>query len=166
MQARLWIGAALAVICLSACSKPAGQTDDAASIPPAAPAPEQSPAEKQAVIATLPAPYSGGDYLNGKSKFALCASCHTVTAGGPNMTGPNLHGLFGRKAGSMAGFAYSDAVKAAGFAWDPDHLDKWVANPRAFIPGTKMSFLGLKDPKDRIDLIAYLRAESGEAAPK
>jgi cytochrome c len=52
-------------------------------------------------------------------------------------------------------------VKAAGFIWDGEHLDKWLADPRGFLPGTKMSFAGLKDPKDRIDLIAYLKVETG-----
>ena len=76
------------------------------------------------------------------------------------MQGPNLHGIFGRKAGSKAGYAYSDAVKNAGFTWDAEHLDKWLASPREDLPGTKMTFAGLKDPKDRIDLIAYLKAET------
>jgi cytochrome c len=156
--------AAVVAISLAACGKPASQSADSSASAPTAPAPEQSPAEKQAVIAALPAPYNTGDYLNGKSKFALCASCHSIAAGGPNMTGPHLHGVFGRKAGSVESFHYSDAVKAAGFTWDADHLDKWIANPREFIPGTKMSFIGLKDPKDRIDVIAYLKAEGGDAA--
>ena len=81
--------------------------------------------------------------------------------GGPALTGPNLYGVFGRQAGAVADYAYSPAVKAAGFVWDGEHLDKWLADPRGFLPGTKMSFAGLKDPKDRIDLIAYLKVETG-----
>jgi cytochrome c len=69
--------------------------------------------------------------------------------------------VFGRKAGSKDGYKYSDAVKAAGFTWDAEHLDKWLSSPRDYLPGTKMTFAGLHDPKDRIDLIAYLKVESG-----
>lgn len=127
----------------------------------AGPAAEPSDADKQKLLASLPAPYNEGDLANGKKQFGLCRSCHTITQGGPNMTGPNLYGVFGRKAGSLEGFNYSDAVKAAGFTWDAEHLDKWLAQPGSFLPGTKMSFAGLKDPTARRDLIAYLKVETG-----
>lgn len=154
--------AALAALCatLSACSRDGGSSGEApASAPASAPAPTD--AEKAAALAALPAPYNTGDLSNGQSKFALCRSCHTITEGGPDLTGPNLYGVFGRKAGSKEGYAYSDAVKAAGFTWDAEHLDKWLSSPREFLPGTKMTFAGLHDPKDRIDLIAYLKVETG-----
>lgn len=159
--------AAVLLLAVSACSKdggssgeaPASAPADAPAAAPAAAAPTD--AEKAAALAALPAPYNTGDLANGQSKFALCRSCHTITEGGPDMTGPNLYGVFGRKAGSKPGYAYSDVVKAAGFTWDAEHLDKWLADPRGFMPGTKMTFAGLKDPKDRIDLIAYLKVETG-----
>jgi cytochrome c len=154
--------AAVAALCLTAtaCSKDGGSSGEPpASAPASAPAPTD--AEKAAALAALPAPYNTGDLSNGQSKFALCRSCHTITEGGPDLTGPNLYGVFGRQAGSKAGYAYSDAVRAAGFAWDAEHLDKWLSNPREFMPGTKMTFAGLHDPKDRIDLIAYLKVETG-----
>jgi cytochrome c len=157
--------AAFAALCVvvSACSKDGGSSGEApASAPadaPAATAPTN--AEKAAAPAALPAPYNTGDLSNGQSEFALCRSCHTITEGGPDLTGPNLYGVFGRKAGSKEGYAYSDAVKAAGFTWDAEHLDKWLSSPREFLPGTKMTFAGLHDPKDRIDLIAYLKVETG-----
>jgi len=159
---RLFPIAAIAALSVSlvACSK----TDDgseAKTAPAPAAAVGPSDAEKAALLATLPAPYNGGDLANGQRKFALCRSCHTVAEGGPALTGPNLYGVFGRQAGAIADFAYSPAVKAAGFVWDGEHLDKWLADPRGFMPGTKMSFAGLKDPKDRIDLIAYLKVETG-----
>ncbi|WP_332766672.1 c-type cytochrome [Phenylobacterium sp.] len=133
--------------------------------PPAAAPQELTAEQKAAILASLPAPYNTADLANGKSKFGLCKSCHTIAPGGANMTGPNLHGVFGRKAGSVADYKYSDAVKNAGFVWDAEHLDKWLAEPRTFLPGTKMSFAGLKEAKDRVDLIAYVKIESGYTAP-
>ncbi len=76
------------------------------------------------------------------------------------MTGPNLHGVFGRKAGTFAGYAYSDAVKNSGFVWDAPLLDKWLSQPAKTLPGTKMTFVGLPNAQDRIDLIAYLKVAS------
>jgi len=153
--------AAVAALCLvfSACSKDGGGSGDAS--PPADAPAAATDADKAAALAALPAPYNTGDLSNGQSKFALCRSCHTIAEGGPDLTGPNLYGVFGRKAGSKPGYAYSDAVKAAGFTWDAEHLDKWLASPREFLPGTKMTFAGLHDPKDRVDLIAYLKVETG-----
>ncbi|WP_425999672.1 c-type cytochrome [Caulobacter sp. DWR1-3-2b1] len=147
-------------VILAACSKGEEKAEGGTSAAPAVAA-VPSDAEKAALLASLPAPYNTGDLANGQRKFALCRSCHTIAQGGPALTGPNLHGVFGRQAGTGADYTYSPAVKAAGFTWDGEHLDKWLADPRGFLPGTKMSFAGLKDPKDRVDLIAYLKVETG-----
>jgi cytochrome c len=127
----------------------------AAPAPPAPPAPTD--AQKKKALAALPAAYQGADLANGEAKFALCKSCHTTAPAGPDMTGPNLNGVFGRRAGTKPGFAYSDALKVSKITWDAAGIDKWIANPRADIPGTKMTYLGMENPKDRIDLIAYLK---------
>jgi cytochrome c len=147
-------------LCLfvAACSQPA--QPPASSTPAPAPsgqaaAPAGSP-EAQAALAALPAPYNTGNLDNGHAKFILCSACHTVISGAPNMTGPNLHGVFGRKVASAKGFTYSDTLKAQDFTWDPDHLDKWLTNPAKTFPGTKMTFAGLPNPQDRVDVIAYL----------
>lgn len=118
-------------------------------------------ATAEEALAQLPAPYNTGDLENGKLKFAMCRSCHTVAEGGPNGVGPNLYRVFGRPAGSKPDFKYSDAVKAAGFAWDAEKLDHWLQKPKDFLPGNKMTFVGLPEAKDRIDLIAYLKVQTG-----
>ena len=154
---------AAAATTLAGCNKtsspPAADSGSSAasSAAPAAMTPDQI----KAAQAALPAPYTAADIANGESKFALCQTCHTVVEGGPNMTGPNLHGVFGRKAASIAGFNYSDALKASGWTWDAAHVDTWITDPKAALPGAKMTFAGLKDPKDRTDLIAYLMIRTG-----
>lgn len=133
----------------------------------AAPAPPSGPtdAEKAVILASLPAPYNLGDLENGRRAFARCRACHTLPEGGPNMVGPNLWGVFGRVAGTHPDFNYSPAVKAAGFVWDAEKLDAWLAGPRTFLPGNKMAFPGLPDATDRRDIIAYLKVETGYKAP-
>lgn len=156
---RLAVASIAALLMLSACGDGG---DTAAPEQAATPAPEPvSDAEKQARVATLPAPYNTADLANGQRKFAMCRSCHTLTDGGSNMTGPNLHEVFGEKAGHEDHYKYSEALKASGITWDAATLDKWVENPRGLVPGTKMAFAGMKDPKDRVDLIGYLMAEAG-----
>jgi len=114
----------------------------------------------EAAIAALPAPYSEANYEAGRRAFAQCRSCHTINAGGANRVGPNLHGVFGREVGSLEGFTYSQPLRDADFVWDADHLDRWLANPRTFLPGNRMSFAGFRDETQRRDAIAYLMVES------
>ena len=154
--------AALAAV-LAGCNKSGTSSQPAtstASTPTAAPTP-LSDEEKKALQAKLPAPYNTADLTNGESKFALCSTCHTLVEGGPNMTGPNLHGVFGRKAATSAGFTYSDALRATGWTWDAARIDTWITDPKVAAPGTKMTFAGLKDPKDRTDVTAYLMVQTG-----
>ena len=112
------------------------------------------------------------DVKAGEAVFAKCKSCHTIEAGGPNGTGPNLHGVLGRISGTHAGFAYSPAMvehgKTVG-AWTFEELSEFVAAPQKHTPGTKMTFVGLKKPEDRINLIAYLNTQGSNLpfpAPK
>ena len=79
------------------------------------------------------------------------------------MTGPNLFGVVGRRAGAVAGFNYSDGLRNAGFSWDAAHLDTWLTNPRAMIAGTRMTYAGMSDATARRDLIAYLMVEGAPA---
>lgn len=157
--------AALVVLTAAACAPaPAPKADtapvEAAPAAPVAAKAARTPEQIAAKIAALPAPYNAGNYDNGKRQFATCRSCHTVGAGEANRVGPNLHGLFGRKAGAVEGFAYSDAVKGANIVWDGPQLEQWLANPQTFLKGNRMSFAGIRKEEDRRDLIAYLKVET------
>ena len=108
------------------------------------------------------------DVAAGQTVSTKCASCHNFAAGGPDMTGPNLYGVVGRKPGSHPGFAYSSGMTDFGSktpVWDYDHLYKFLAGPQAYINGTKMTFVGLKKPEERINLIAWLRTQSASPLP-
>src|SRR6516164_1077774 len=95
------------------------------------------------------------DAQRGAQVFAQCKICHSLEAG-KNMVGPSLRGLIGRKAGSVPGYAYSPAMKNANVTWNDDTLSKYLVDPKAFIPGDKMVFTGIKDPSRLGDLLAYL----------
>jgi cytochrome c len=102
-------------------------------------------------------PASAADLAAGAKTFVKCRICHTVAAGAPSAVGPNLHGLFGRKAGSLPGFSYSAAMKSSGVIWDDATLAQYLRDPKGFIPGARMAFPGIKDQNELADLIAYLK---------
>ena len=109
-----------------------------------------------ALLALTPAARAEGDPANGEKLFRQCKSCHTVEAG-KNRVGPTLHGLFGRKAGTVDSFAgYSEGLKASSIVWDAKALDPYLASPKAVIPDSRMAFAGIAKAEDRADLIAYL----------
>ncbi|MCW5730931.1 MAG: cytochrome c family protein [Alphaproteobacteria bacterium] len=114
-----------------------------------------------AAFAASPA-RADGDPEKGQRVFNLCKACHTIEKGGKNLVGPNLHGVFGRKAGHAEGFKFSSAMQGAGFTWDEEKLDKYLADPRGFMPGNKMIFIGVKKPDDRANLIAFLKKATAE----
>ena len=110
-------------------------------------------------ITVLAQPAFGQDAANGEDLFKKCRVCHDVGADAKNKIGPRLHGVFGRKAGTVEGFKYSEAMLEAGvkgLEWNEEAVGKYLENPRAFVPGNKMAFPGLKDEADRKDIIAYL----------
>ncbi len=96
------------------------------------------------------------DAAAGKAAFAKCQVCHAVDAQGRQTLGPNLHGLFGRKAGNLAGFKYSDAMKNSGITWDAETLARFLRDPKLAIPGNRMAVPGEKSAADVANLIAYL----------
>ncbi len=106
---------------------------------------------------------AAGQLVSGK-----CAACHSFGAGGPNLVGPNLFAVIGRKPGSHAGFAYSSGMtefSGANPAWDYDKLNAFLLAPQKDVPGTKMTFVGLKKVEERINLIAWLRTQAASPPP-
>lgn len=106
-----------------------------------------------------------GDAAAGAKVFKKCAACHSIVAADGNKIGPNLHGIIGSKAGAQEGFSYSDAMKAAGEAgtvWDEATIEKYLRDPKGFVPKNKMAFVGLKKDSDLANVIAFLK----EAATK
>ena len=97
-----------------------------------------------------------GDAARGELKFQDCAACHKLETGANNV-GPSLHGIFDRKAGDLADFRYSPAIKRSGIIWTPETLEKFIADPQAAVPGNRMPYAGIASASDRADLIAYLQ---------
>jgi cytochrome c len=107
---------------------------------------------------------ASADVAAGKAASTKCEQCHDLSKGGPNKIGPNLFGVVDRPRASHEGFAYSGAMKGKPGNWTYDELFKFVKAPGVDIPGTKMSFAGLRSEKDRINLIAYLRSNADTPA--
>lgn len=112
------------------------------------------------LTATLAAPaLAEGNVANGEKVFKKCAACHAVTADAKGRVGPTLYGVVGRKSGSVPEFKYSNPMLKLGeegHVWTPEEIALFVENPKKFLPGTRMSFAGLKKPEERADLVAYL----------
>ncbi|TDQ82942.1 cytochrome c [Dongia mobilis] len=103
---------------------------------------------------------AAADPASGEKVFNKCKACHTLEAG-KNKIGPSLQGIIGRTAGTVEGFKYSEAMKAAGtggLVWNDETLDKYLENTKGFVPGNKMPFPGLKKPEERADVIAYIKS--------
>ena len=121
------------------------------------------------VVAVLAA--SGGvakaqDAAEGENVFKQCRACHAVGPEARNLVGPVLNGLDGRKSGTIDGFSYSDANKNSGITWSEATFKEYIVNPAAKIPGTKMTFIGVKKDKDIADLWAYLKQFKADGSKK
>jgi cytochrome c len=114
-----------------------------------------------AALAAFSAPaLADGDAAAGKKVFNKCKACHAL-AEGKNKVGPSLFGVLGKPAASVKGFKYSKALKGAGLTWDEETLEKYLAKPKALVPGTRMAFAGLKKEDDIDNVIAYIKANGG-----
>jgi cytochrome c len=169
----LFAASAVALImAVSACS-PAGEKaaeapkTDVAEAPapaPAAPPATEAPAAPTATTVALEITDAAGakmtgDTARGQRVFAQCMTCHSKDEG-VNRTGPSLYGIIGRKAGTIPGFRYSDANKNSGITWTEQEMFTYLENPKAKIPGTIMAFVGLRNPQQRADVIAYLKTDA------
>lgn len=111
--------------------------------------------------------FAEGDATKGKEAFAKCAICHQVGPGAQNLVGPELNGIVGRKAASVANYTYSPGMKKLGdegFTWTEANLDKWIADPKAMLPESPMAlaFQGVPDAAERANIIAYLKTQTGQ----
>jgi len=96
----------------------------------------------------------------GKRLYILCEACHSLKKGDPHKVGPNLHGIFGAKAGVKKGFKYSEAMKASEIIWDEENMKLWLENPIDFIPGANMAFVGIHKEEQMNALIEFLKQET------
>jgi cytochrome c len=132
-------------------------------------APETSPAEGKASPAPAAPPIaerlSTADAKKGEADAKACQACHNFEKGAGAKMGPPLYGVVGRPKASVEGFDYSDALKSKGGTWTDADLDTFLANPKTFAQGTKMTFAGESDPAKRADIIGYLRSQSDHPEP-
>jgi cytochrome c len=119
-----------------------------------------------AIVVGLATSAHAQDAAAGQKEFVVCKACHQIGPGAKIAIGPVLNGVVGRKAGTYPGFEYSPANKDSGIVWTPEELDKYLANPQAVVPHTKMIFPGLKDEKKRKDVIAYLEQFNEDGSKK
>ena len=112
-----------------------------------------------ALLAAAGSARADGDAARGEKRFEECVACHKLAAG-ENEIGPSLHGVFDRKAGEIADFRYSPALRRSGITWTPQTLDTFLADPQKVVPANRMPYAGMLDAGDRADLIAYLQKAS------
>jgi cytochrome c len=105
------------------------------------------------------------DAAAGEQVFKKCTACHNADQGGANALGPGLYGVMGNPVASHPGFAFTDALKGKGGSWDWDTMSAWLASPKKFAPGTKMTFAGLSNPQDRANVMAFLNSRDSSPLP-
>lgn len=126
---------------------------------------ETAAAEKSEPETPLAVLLAAADPARGAKEAKKCKACHNLEKGAGNKVGPHLYGVLGRKKGSVPDFGYSPAMKEKGGTWTYEDLNHFLTSPKDFVPGTKMSFAGLKKAKDRADLLLYLRQQNDSPPP-
>ena len=117
-------------------------------------------------LGVIAAPAMAADPAAGEKAFAVCKACHKVGEGAKNGLGPMLNGVVGQAAGSVEGYNYSEAMRTSGLTWDEANLAGFLKNPKAKIPGNKMTFAGVKDDTKLVDIIAYLGQFNADGTKK
>ncbi|MCH9852032.1 MAG: cytochrome c family protein [Alphaproteobacteria bacterium] len=120
---------------------------------------------EEEVITPITPLLASADVIAGEKVAKKCAACHTFAEGGQNRIGPNQWDIVNRALGTTEGFAYSEALLAKGGAWDYESLNEFIYNPKKYIPNTKMNFAGIKNDKDRANLILWIRSLSNSPVP-
>ncbi|MES2042630.1 MAG: cytochrome c family protein [Pseudomonadota bacterium] len=159
---RLALAFAVSALALAACSKKTESDTEATTTTTTVASGAEAPAASGAPAADNVDTVDGaklasfaGDAARGEAAFLQCKVCHQLAQ---NAIGPQLHGVVGRKAGTVPGFAYSEADKNSGITWTPEKIFQFIEKPQRVMPGTKMTFAGLGDAQKRADIIAYLKA--------
>ncbi|HVL78065.1 MAG TPA: cytochrome c family protein [Sphingomicrobium sp.] len=106
-----------------------------------------------------------GDLAAGEQAFRKCAACHNVEPGGANQLGPGLYGVMGAQIAAHPGYNFSDALRGHGGTWGWEEMDAWLANPRRFAPGTKMTFAGIANPQERANLMLFMNSRDNAPLP-
>ena len=157
------------LVCLSACGNGQSQTIEVKSKADknqvsvsVAKSEEQEkvvPKSKSVDLSSLPVPYSKGNFENGRRLFKNCSTCHSLQEG-VHFTGPSLYSIFDAPVGSVPGFNYSGALKAADFVWSTENMEEWLTQPSDLVPGNTMNYAGMRRDAQRRDLIAYMLIET------
>jgi cytochrome c len=135
------------------------------ALPTAAPATASAPTPAAAPEEPLPALLAKADPKKGAEDAKICETCHNFQKGGGAKIGPDLWDVVGRKIASVPGFAYSDSLKGLSGDWTYEVLNKWITDPKAMAPGTKMTYPGEKNPHRRADILAYLQTLADKPVP-
>ncbi|MEO0399538.1 MAG: cytochrome c family protein [Pseudomonadota bacterium] len=162
-------GAAIfSMLAFAACGGPTSQGPSPASdsslaqqpsVPdPPAPAVNDTPEPRRGITEALAEMNEGCDRALAKTTITQCRVCHSLDDGKPNLTGPNLYGVYGRKAAALENFAYSPKLRNAEITWDDETLDQFLENPPQYLPGNRMAFGGVRDANARAALICALKA--------
>lgn len=159
MRNNAFLAAGLLTLALAACgsSEPEAVVEQIIVREPGAPAVAAQTSAEGAANSDLVAP----DLVAlGEEAFQLCSGCHNADEGGPHQAGPNLHGVVGRKAGSAPDYPYSEALEGSDITWDMASLDRFLANPAAYVEGTSMVAGAVRDGEERAAIVAYLASTS------